>query len=446
MFTLSISKCFTLSLLKGCPEFIEEVELKNITMKKENDFDIAVVGAGPAGMIASGRAAELGAKVILIEKNREPGRKLLLTGKGRCNITNAEFNLRKLVENYGKNGTFLFHAFSVFGPKNVIDFFEKLDLKTKIERGKRVFPLNDKSEDVLKALVKYLAKNKVEMLYNSEVVTVDHGNHKIKKLILRNREITAKNYIFCTGGRSYSLTGSTGDGFKWANDFGHHIEELSPALVPIKIKEDWVGELQGLSLKNVEINVFQQNKKKRSEFGECLFTHFGLSGPIILEISKEVGELLKNDKVKLSLDLKPALDFAELDQRLQGDFKKYQNKSFKNCLDDLLPQKLIPVIIKLSDINPEKKVNSVTRIERRNLVKLLKNLEMTAEGLLGFDFAIITSGGISLKEINDKTMKSKIIDNLFFAGEIIDVDGPSGGYNLQICWSTGYLAGENAAK
>ena len=415
-------------------------------IKKENNFDVAVVGAGPAGMIAAGRAAELGARVILIEKNKKSGKKLFLTGKGRCNITNAEFNLRKLVENYGKNGKFLFHAFSVFGPKDVIDFFEKLGLKTKIERGKRVFPFSDKSKDVLEALIKYLIKNRVNIIYNSEVIRIDYQNRKIKKLILKNREIVAENYIFCTGGKSYPLTGSTGDGFKWANDLGHHIKKLSPALVPIKTKENWVRELQGLSLKNVEISVFQKDKEERSEFGECLFTHFGLSGPIILDISKKVGELLKNGEVKLLLDLKPALDFAKLDKRVQRDFKKYQNKSFKNCLTDLLPRKLIPVIVKLSNIDSEKKVNNIKREERQNLVKLLKNLEMTAERLLGFDSAIITSGGISLGEINDKTMKSKIIDNLFFAGEIIDIDGPSGGFNLQNCWSTGHLAGENAVN
>jgi len=415
-------------------------------IKKENNFDVAVVGAGPAGMIVAGRAAELGARVILMEKNKEPGKKLLLTGKGRCNITNAEFNLKKLVENYGKNGKFLFHAFSVFGPRNVIDFFEKLGLKTKIERGKRVFPLSDKSEDVLKVLTKYLTKNNVNIIYNSEVIGIDYQNHKIKNLILREGKIVAKNYVFCTGGKAHSLTGSTGDGFKWANDLGHHIKELSPALVPIKIKESWVKELQGLSLKNVEVSVFQKDKKQRREFGECLFTHFGLSGPIILDISKKVGELLKNGKVKISLDLKPALDFSKLDKRVQKDFKKYQNKSFKNCLSDLLPRKLIPIIVKLSNIDPEKKANSITREERHNLVKLLKNLEMAAEGLLGFDSAIITSGGISLEEIDDKTMKSKIINNLFFAGEIIDIDGPSGGFNLQICWSTGYLAGESLVK
>ncbi|HUV80929.1 MAG TPA: aminoacetone oxidase family FAD-binding enzyme, partial [Patescibacteria group bacterium] len=236
-------------------------------------------------------------------------------------------------------------------------------------------------------------------------------------------------------------------GFNWAKSLGHHIEKLSPALVPIRVKESWIKDLHGLSLKNVEISVKTGDKKQFSEFGECLFTHFGLSGPIILDISKRVGKLLASrEKIKMSLDLKPALDFLKLDERVQRDFKKYRNKSFKNCLNDLLPRKLIPVILKLSGINQMKKVNDISKEERQGLVKLLKNLEMTATGLMGFNFAIVTSGGISLKEIDDKTMRSKIVDNLFFAGEIIDVDGPTGGYNLQICWSTAYLAGENAAK
>jgi len=417
---------------------------------KQEHFDVAIIGGGPAGIIAALKAAESGAKVILLEKNEKPGRKLVITGKGRCNITNAEVSLRKLVENYGENGKFLFHAFSVFGPKKVVDFFEKLGLKTKTERGNRVFPVSDEAEDVVDVLVGCLKKNKVTVSYNSEVIAVDCQNRRIKKIIVKNigkkNEIEANNYIFCTGGKSYPSTGSTGDGFIWAKELGHRIKKLSPALVPIKIKENWVKDLQGLSLKNVEISIITGNKKQFSEFGECLFTHFGLSGPIILDISKRVGELLTSEKeVKMSLDLKPALEPVKLDERVQRDFRKFQNRSFKNSLYELLPRKLISVIIKLSGINPEKEVNNITKEERRNLVKLLKALEMTVMGLLGFDSAIITSGGISLKEIDDKTMRSKIIDNLFFAGEIIDVDGPTGGYNLQVCWSTGYLAGENAA-
>ena len=423
-------------------------------MNGENEkdkFEVAVIGAGPAGMMAAGKAAESGAKVILIEKNKKPGRKLLMTGKGRCNITNAEFNLRKLVENYGSNGKFLFHAFFIFGPKKVIDFFEKWGLKTKTERGNRVFPLSDRAEDVLNTLLDYLRKNGVKILTDSKVIAVDSQNRRIEKIIIKNNKgkkgIRAKNYIFATGGKSYPSTGSDGDGYIWTKNLGHRVEKISPALAPIRIKEGWVKNLQGLSLKNVEISAKIGDKKQFSQFGECVFTHFGISGPIILDISKRVGKLLTDgQKVKLSLDLKPALDFAKLDKRIQRDFIKYRNKSFKNCLNDLLPSKMIPVILKLSGLDLEKKANSITREERQGLVKLLKNLEMTATGVLGFNFAIVSSGGVSLKEIDDKTMKSKIIDNLFFAGEIIDVDGPTGGYNLQICWSTGYLAGESAAQ
>ena len=415
----------------------------------QKHFDVAVIGAGPAGIFAALKAAESGARVILLEKNEKLGRKLVITGKGRCNITNAELNLRKLVENYGKNGPFLFHAFSVFGPKDIIDFFEKSGLKTKIERGNRIFPVSDEAKDVVDVLVRCLKKNKVIVSYNSEVIAIDCRNRRIKKIIVKNadkkNEIEANNYIFCTGGKSYPSTGSTGDGFIWAKELGHHVEKLSPALVPIKIKEGWIKDLRGLSLKNIEISIKADNKKQFSKFGECLFTHFGLSGPIILDISKKVGELLTSEKeIKMFLDLKPALESTKLDERIQRDFRKFQNRSFKNSLQELLPRKLISVIIKLSGINSEKEVNNITKEERRSLVKLLKNIEITAIGPLGFDSALITSGGISLREIDDKTMRSKIINNLFFAGEIIDVDGPTGGYNLQVCWSTGYLAGEKA--
>ncbi len=414
--------------------------------EEEKEIDVIVIGAGPAGIIASAKAAESGANVLLLEKNENLGRKILLTGKGRCNLTNAEFDLRKLVKNYGKNGKFLFHAFSVFGPKEVINFFKKINLKTKIERGNRVFPKSDKATSVLGVLNKHLKKNKVKVIYNSKVTRIVSKNNKIQKIIIKNNgkeeEMKARKYIFCTGGKSYPVTGSTGDGFNWAKKLGHNVVEPKPALAPIEIKEKWIKNLQGLSLKNVEISAKTKNKTYFKEFGECLFTHFGLSGPIVLNISKKIGELLKDNKeIKISIDLKPALSFQELDKRAQRDLKKHQNKSFRNSLDDLFPSKIIPIILKLSDISLEKKANSVTREERHNLVRLIKNLKLTAIKVMGFDFAIVTSGGVSLKEINDKTMKSKIIDNLFFAGEIIDIDGPTGGFNLQFCWSTGYLAG-----
>ena len=402
-------------------------------------------------MLAAGRAAELGAKVALLEKNDSLGRKLLITGKGRSNITKAEFNSRELVKKYDREGDFLLHAMSVFGPKETVDFFEKRGLKMKVERGKRIFPETDSAKDVLNVLVGYLKKGRVEIMANSEVGEVVNDGNRIYRIILKNprtsglRQLLAKNYIICTGGKAFPGTGSTGEGYRWAEKLGHKIIKLRPALVPVKIKDAWLQKLQGLSLKNIGLNVLQNGKKKDGRLGELLFTHFGLSGPIILDLSGHIGELLEKGDVQLNLDLKPALTQEQLDKRIQSGFVKYANKFFKNSLDDLLPQKLIPVIIEFSRIAPLKKVNLITKEERRRLAALLKGLEMTVSSLLGFEHAIVTSGGVSLREIDSKTMKSKLIDNLFFAGEIINLQGPTGGYNLQICWSTGYLAGQSAA-
>jgi len=417
------------------------------SLENKTFFDVAIVGGGPSGMMAAARAGELGAKVLLLEKKAALGRKLLLTGKGRSNITRAEFNLRELVKKYGREGDFFLYPLSIFGVKETIDFFEKKGLKTKVERGKRIFPQSDRASDVLNILIGYLKSGGVKIMTNSEVKEIIKEKNRISKIILSGgREILAKNYIICTGGKSYPGTGSTGEGYKLAKKLGHTINKLRPALVPLKIKENWPKMAQGLSLKNVELTVFQNNKKQDSRFGEMLFTHFGVSGPIVLDLSGKIGELLEKGEVKLVLDLKPALDFQVLDKRIQSDFSKYSNKLFKNSLSDLLPKKLIPVIIELSGINPEKKVNEITRPERQKLVRLLKGLEMRVSSLLGFETAIITSGGVSLREIDSKTMKSKLIDNLFFAGEIIDLKGPTGGYNLQLCWSIGHLAGQSAAK
>ncbi len=432
-------------------------------------FDIAVIGGGPAGMMAAGSAAEAGAKVLLLEKNGSLGKKLLVTGKGRSNLTRAEFNSKELVKKYGREGGFLLFPLLVFGVKETVEFFNKRGLATKVERGKRIFPRSDKASDVLKTLIDYLKEGKVEIMTNSEVKEIVKDRNKIAKIILSSgEEILAKNYIIATGGKSFPGTGSTGQGYKWLEMLGHKIEKLRPALVPLRIKANWPKKAQGLSLKNVELTVFQNNKKKDFRFGEMLFTHFGVSGPIVLDLSNKVGELLEKGEVhpvrnkpseaaappgagisngvKLVLDLKPALDFQTLDKRLQSDFSKYNNKLFKNSISDLLPQKLIPVVVDLSGINPEKKVNEIKKEERQKLVKLLKGMEMRVSGLLGFDMAIVTSGGVSLKEIDSKTMKSKLINNLFLAGEIIDLHGPTGGYNLQLCWSTGHLAGRSAAS
>ncbi|MCX6766867.1 MAG: NAD(P)/FAD-dependent oxidoreductase [Candidatus Moranbacteria bacterium] len=415
-------------------------------------FDVAVIGGGPAGMMAASRAAELGACVVLLEKNESLGKKLLITGKGRCNLTRDEVDLKELVSQFGQNGKFLFSSLAEFGPRDVMKFFEDAKLPVKTERGGRVFPVSNKSYDVLRVMEDYLKKNKVKIIFGSEIVGFESDGKKIKGVKLKhekgkpgNRTISAEKFILCTGGKSYPLTGSTGDGYQWAKDLGHTIIAPVPALVPIKTKETWVKDVQGLSLKNVEIKLIQNDKIKDSRFGEMLFTHFGLSGPVVLDVSKEVGQLAANGEVAISIDLKPALSAEQLDTRLQRDFANNGKKDFVNYLPELLPQKMIATIIKLSGIDPRKKVSAVTGAERKKLVNLLKDLRLTADGTAGFDQAVITSGGVNLKEVNSKTMQSRIVDNLFFAGEILDVDGPTGGYNLQICWSTGYAAGTYAA-
>lgn len=406
-------------------------------MSKEDRFDVAIVGAGPAGIMAAITASEFGSRVILLEKNKELGKKLLLTGNGRCNLTNKEFDLRKLVSNYGKGGEFLFHAFSVFGPKETIDFFEKLGVKTKVEGGNRVFPATDRAVDVLNVLKKCLSSNKVTIFYDSCVSRVILNNKKIEKLVVGDKEITADKYIFCTGGLSYPATGSTGDGFRWAKDLGHQINPPSPALVPLKIKEGWVKDFQGLTLKDVGIVVL--NDKKMKERGDVLFTHFGLSGPAILNLSKKVGQLLKNGEVKLLFDLFPSLSLEELIKKINERINDNPKRLLKNFLNDFAPQKLVPIIMSIQD----KQVNNISKKEREIIARSLKQIEITVTELLDFELAMVTNGGVSLKEINDKTMQSKIIDNLYFAGEMIDTDGKTGGFNLQACWSTGYLAGKS---
>lgn len=405
-------------------------------------YNLAVIGGGPAGMIASGRAGTNGFGVVLLEKNDRLGVKLSITGKGRCNITNAEENLRKMIEAYGKNGKFLFSVYNYFSNLDVIDFFEERDLKTKVERGGRVFPVSDKSVDVLNCLIKYLKKGKVQVQTKAEVKKIVLKKNKIEKIILtNNQEIIADNYLIATGGKSYPVTGSTGDAYKWLQELGHAIVPPKAVLTPIIVKQDFVKRLEGLSLKNVEISLWGK-KKIASKFGEAIFTANGLSGPIILDLSKIARESKEKD-MKINIDFKPALDYSVLDKRLLKDFEEYKNKKFINSLDKLLPKKIIPIIVKLSGVDGAKKVCDITKQERKKIVKLLKQFELSYEKNAGFEKAIITAGGVSLNEIDPKTMKSKIIENLYFAGEVIDLDGPTGGYNLQVAWSTGYLAGDN---
>lgn len=409
-------------------------------------YDLAIIGAGPAGMMAALRAAEFGAGVVLLEKKHMPGIKLLMTGKERCNITNSETDVRKFAANYGKNGKFLLNALYHFGAAETIDFFHRYDLKTKVERGGRVFPESDKASDVHELLLRLIKRYPITLLTSCRIKKISRKQNTIEKIVLDSGEVTARNYLICTGGRSYPQTGSSGDGYTWAGQMGHTVVKPEPALTPVLVKEPWVRDLEGLSLKNVAVSVYQNIRKKDERFGEALFTGSGMSGPVILDMSKHIGELLADGPVELFIDFKPALEFDMLDKRILRDLEEHKNRAMVNILPELLPKKLIPVMLKLSGIDPGKKGNSITKDERRKLKTLLKQFPLTIKGLLGFDRAIITTGGVSLKEIDPKTMRSRIINNLYFAGEVLDLDGPTGGYNLQVCWSTGHLAGESAAR
>lgn len=406
-------------------------------------YDLAVIGGGPAGMMAAGRAGNRGARVVLVEKNEKLGMKLLLTGKGRCNLAHQDNSPRDFIKEFGSSGNFLFSACHQFSLLDIINFFEKRGLALKIERGGRIFPQSNSAQDVKKVLIKYLKESQVEIKKNSPVKKIIVKEKRIEKIILENQqEIKARNYLLATGGKSYPQTGSTGDGFFWLKKMGHQINKLRPALTPLICAESFLPQLEGLSLKNVEINLYQKNKKIDSRFGEALFTQKGMSGPIILDLSSRVGEELeKKSELYLSLDFKPALSFPQLDQRIQRDFQKKSNRFFKNSLDDLLPQKLIPIVLQISQIPLSKKVHSLTKEERKKILHLLKEFKLKIKKLDGYQKAIITAGGVNLKEVDPLTLQSKIINNLYLAGEILDLAGPTGGYNLQVCWLTGWVAG-----
>jgi predicted Rossmann fold flavoprotein len=408
-------------------------------------YDVVVIGGGPAGILAAGAAGARGRKTLLIEKNEKIGKKLFITGKGRCNVTNAA-DMDEFMSNIAKNAKFLYSAFRALSNNDLIDMLHDMGLKTKVERGGRVFPESDKSSDVLKALQKYLDKNNVDIMLHTSVREIIATDDKINKVLLEDgRDIGCESVIVCTGGLSYPQTGSTGDGLTFAKAVGHTVTDLFPSLIPLVVKEDYIKDLQGLSLKNVAIKVLIDQKTIYDDFGEMLFTHYGLSGPIILSASFYISDYLRKKKdIKLAIDLKPALSEEDLDKRVLKDFNEKLNKQFKNSLDALLPQKLIPVIIKLSKIDENKEVNQISKEERKQLVSLLKHLEFTITGTRPIAEAIVTSGGVSIKEINPKTMESKLISGLYFAGEVMDLDAFTGGYNLQIAFSTGYAAGSDA--
>lgn len=400
-----------------------------------------VIGGGPAGLMAAGKAGERGLETILLEKNDRIGKKLLISGKGRCNITNST-DIEGLIENTPGNGNFLYSAFYTFSNTDLIRFFNENGLETKVERGGRVFPVSDRARDVVDVLEKFIHRNNVKVFYKSQVQDIRVSGGSVKSVVLRDgKELECDAAILAAGGASYPGTGSTGEGYRIAKRLGHTIVDIKPSLVPLETAEDWVKGLQGLSLKNIAITILNKNGKKvYNDFGEMLFTHFGLSGPVILSSSRHMLDYGYKG-IRIFIDLKPALPEEKLDERVQRDFEKYSRKQFKNSLDELLPQKMIPVIIALSGISPEKFVNQITREERRNLVRLLKNLELNITGSRPIEEAIVTAGGVSTDEINPSTMESKLIKGLFFAGEIIDVDAYTGGFNLTIAFSTGYLAG-----
>ena len=414
---------------------------------------VIVIGGGPAGMMAAITSAENENEVILLEKNKGLGKKLLITGKGRCNITSS-LPMEDFIKNTPGNGMFLYSAYNKFTNQDIISFLKKQGLDVKEERGNRIFPVTDKSKDVLNCFEKKLKNlQNVKIMYEMPVSEILVNEEKIVTGVKckNGAIIKADKVILETGGKSYPLTGSTGDGYEMAKKLGHTITKIKPSLVPLETYEqDLHQSLQGLSLRNVKIKMIDtcKNKTIYEDFGEMLFTHFGVSGPVILSGSahlvryKNIDELLKNKKIKLLIDLKPALTEEKLNDRILRDFEDFKNKNFKNSLDKLLPQKLIPVIIERSGINPDKQVNSITKQERTQIVKLLKDFEVTIKNFRRIEDGIITAGGISIKEVNPKTMESKLISGLYFAGEILDVDSYTGGFNLQIAYSTGFVAGE----
>lgn len=393
-------------------------------------------------MMAAGRAAECGARVLLLEKNATLGKKLLITGGGRSNVTNAEFDRNRLLAKFKENAKFLFSPFAQFGVEDTLDFFHTRGMPTKVEAEKRVFPLSDTAQSVWDVLVAYMADEGVTVRSHAPVTGFVVEDKAIAGIMLADGTvIEAKRYILATGGKSRPETGSTGDGFVWLANIGHTIVEPAAALTPVAIREEWVHSLSGASVTDVKLTVLQNNKKQTSKKGKVLFTHFGISGPLVLNISKDIGELLKYGAVELALDLYPSLDAGAIDRKMQELFNNHKNRHIKNCLSDLVMPALAPVLIQLSGIDPEKPVHSVTREERLALGGLLKDLRMTVSGLLGVEKAVVTSGGAALPEIDWKTMQSRLYPNLHIVGDLLNIDRPSGGYSLQLCWTTGYVAG-----
>lgn len=414
--------------------------------------DVIVIGGGPAGMMAACTAAARGKKVVIIEKNDTLGKKLLITGGGRCNMTNAEFDHKKLLAKFKEAEQFLFSAFSQWDVKNTLDFFHSRGLDTKVENEQRVFPITDRAQSVWDVLVQELKKQNVTVISNAPVKKL-HGENGViasVEVLLNNKEkqiIKGTSVIIATGGTSRPETGSTGDGFVWLRDLGHTIHASDPSLVPLAIKDTWVKQLQGITLTDIKISTFQNNTKQqvsKKSGTKMLFTHLGVTGPTILNMSKDIGELLKYGEVELSIDLLPRDDFGTLNTRLQHLTKNEHKKKIKNALGVLIPSSLIDTVLSKSSISPDTEMNSLTRESRIALMHTLKDLRMNVHGLLGTDKAIVSSGGVDIREIDFKTMKSKLYTNLYIIGDVLNIDRPSGGYSLQLCWTTGHVAGKHA--
>lgn len=402
---------------------------------------VIIIGGGPAGMMAAIQSASCGCDVTIVEKNEKLGKKLFITGKGRCNLTNA-CDMEELFDAVCTNGKFLYSAFYGFTNQDTIRFFEECGLKTKVERGNRVFPVSDHSSDVIGVLQRKLKSLGVKVYLNTGIGEILVKDGRVDGVRTADGDtIRADAVIIATGGFSYQSTGSTGDGYRFARELGHKVTELSPSLVPLNVKEDTARELQGLSLRNIRAGIYDGKKCLYEDFGEMMFTHFGVTGPLILTGSSRIQKQIRQRELRLVIDLKPALSEEQLDKRLLRDFDESKNKQFRNALGGLFPAKLIPVMVRLSGIPPEKKIHEVSKEERRKFLRLIKNFELTITGLRDYNEAIITKGGVHVKEIDPATMESRLVSGVYFAGEVLDLDAVTGGFNLQIAWSTAYAAG-----
>lgn len=411
----------------------------------EHHYDVLVIGGGASGMMAAGRAAERGKRVLLVEKNRELGEKLKISGGGRCNITNAEADLRTLLSYYGKAEQFLYSAFSQFSNHDTFTFFESLDLPLVVQARGRAFPYTEKAPDVLKALERYMKKGNVTVLTGAKVSAINKEGGAITHIVAGGASYTADSYILATGGVSHPETGSTGDGFTWLTDLGHSVKKPTPSIVPLAIREPWVHSLAGVSLSFMKITFFVDGKKAFSKTGKLLFTHFGLSGPLILNSAAQVGDLLHTGEMTATIDCYPDTDHGTLEKKIIGVFDANKNKNVKNIFDELVPHGTAGAILSLlPELDPDTKVHSVTKEQRKKLMHLLKTLPLTVTGLMGFDRAVIADGGVPLEEVDTKTFRSNKVSNLFITGDLLHVNRPSGGFSLQLCWTSGHIAGTNA--